>query len=190
MTVSCGREKKTKPPKCLLPCKIFSKCHHTNPHNCHPDQCPPCKQQCLLANDVTKCDHLCLAKCHDAVKTQVVDKNFKPAGPWDIQTERYEIKKLPHPKCEVKVEVECIGGHERSMWPCWNSKPSSCGRVCGRSLKCGNHVCELTCHAVDDKTSIKVKKKLWTSSKSIIIISKLIGFSLERSVMCRMFGRM
>lgn len=152
MTVSCGREKKTKPPKCLLPCKIASKCHHTNPHNCHINECPPCKQLCLLENDVTNCVHPCQAKCHDAVKIQIVDKNFKPAGPWDIQTERYEIKQLPHPKCEIKVEVDCIGGHERALWPCWNSKPSSCGRICGRALKCGNHVCEIMCHDVEDKT--------------------------------------
>lgn len=160
MSVNCGREKKTKPPKCNLPCKIPSKCHHTNVHNCHIDDCPPCIQQCLLENDTTNCQHLCTAKCHDAVKQQIIDKNFKPAGPWDIQQEKYEIRKLSHPKCEVKVSVDCIGGHETVLYPCWNSKPSSCGRICGRKLKCENHVCELLCHSVENPSSMKVLKSI------------------------------
>lgn len=157
MSVSCGREKKTKPPKCFLPCKIPSKCHHPNAHNCHMYECPPCIEQCLLMNDTTNCDHPCTAKCHDAVKVQIIDKNFKPAGPWDIQPEKYEIRKLPHPRCEIQVPVDCIGGHETALWPCWNSNPSSCGRICGRALKCSNHVCESLCHSVEDKTSMTVE---------------------------------
>lgn len=121
-------------------------------------ECPPCFERCLLRNDTTNCAHPCIARCHDAVKTQVVDKNFKPAGPWDIQPEKYEIKMLPHPKCEEKVSIECAGGHEIALWACWDAKPNiSCGRVCGRPLKCGNHVCEKTCHSVEDRKSILVR---------------------------------
>lgn len=192
MTVPCGREKKTKPPKCLLPCKIQSKCHHSNPHNCHANDCPPCKQTCLLPNDETNCEHPCQAKCHDAIKTQIVDKNFKPAGPWDIKHDRYEIKKLPHPKCEVKVEVGCIGGHEVSLWPCWNSKPASCGRICGRSLKCTNHLCHLMCHDGVDKASMIVSKpwtffRTWNIKKIIKFYRSLIT---GQSFLHWMFGRM
>lgn len=110
----------------------------------------------MLPNDTTNCIHLCTARCHDAARVQIFDKNFKPSGPWDIQTEKYKIVKLPHPKCEVPVPVECIGGHETTLWPCFNSKPSSCGRNCGRALNCGNHYCDKICHDVDDKTSIVV----------------------------------
>lgn len=155
--VACGREKKTKAPKCPLLCKIRSRCHHTNEHKCHMGECPQCNEPCLLENDTTNCDHPCTARCHDSVKVLVTDKNFKPAGPWDVQPEKYEIQKLPHPKCEIKVPVECIGGHETVQWPCWDSKPNSCGRICGRSLKCGNHKCEKMCHTVDDKTSMTVR---------------------------------
>lgn len=164
--VACGREKKTKPPKCPLPCKIRSKCHHINEHKCHMDECPPCMEPCLLENDTTKCIHPCSARCHDAVKVLISDKNFKPAGPWDVQQEKYEIMKLPHPKCEIKVPVECIGGHEIALWPCWDSKPNSCGRNCGRALKCGNHKCEKLCHTVDDKTSMTVRT-ISTRSKRV-----------------------
>lgn len=156
LTVPCGREKKTKPPKCSYLCKFASKCHHTNEHKCHMGECPTCVQPCLLANDVTGCEHPCQAKCHDAVKVLIVDKNFKPAGPWDVPVEKYEIQKQPHPPCGVKVPVDCIGGHENAMWPCWNSKPGSCGRPCGRALKCGHHVCEQQCHAVADYKSLAV----------------------------------
>lgn len=158
ITVPCGREKKTKPPKCNLPCKIPSKCHHTNFHKCHINECPSCVQLCMLENDTTKCGHTCNVKCHDAVKVQIIDKNYKPSTPWEVQPDKFELQKMPHPPCEVPVEVECIGGHEKSIWPCWNSKSSSCGRICGRKLKCGNHVCELICHAVEDKASIEVLK--------------------------------
>ena len=66
-----------------------------------------------------------------------------------------EVKKLPHPPCEIKVPVTCIGGHETSLWPCCNSKAASCGRQCDRKLKCGNHVCELQCHKVKVLQSIE-----------------------------------
>lgn len=154
--VACGREKKTKPPKCPLSCKIRSRCHHANEHKCHMGECPQCNEPCLLENDTTNCIHPCTARCHDSVKVLISDKSFKPAGPWDVQQEKYEIMKLPHPKCEVKIPVECIGGHETVLWPCWDSKPNSCGRMCGRSLKCGNHKCEKMCHTVDDKISMTV----------------------------------
>lgn len=119
--------------------------------------CPVCVQPCLLPNDVTGCEHPCPAKCHDAVKILIVDKNFKPAGPWDVPVEKYEVQKLPHPPCEIKVPVNCVGGHENTLWPCWNSKPGSCGRACGRALKCEQHVCERPCHEVADFKSMAVR---------------------------------
>lgn len=64
-----------------------------------------------------------------------------------------EIQKLPHPPCNVEVPVVCIGGHEKILWPCWNSQPSSCGRNCNRKLFCGNHFCQNQCHGVADLNS-------------------------------------
>lgn len=63
---------------------------------------------------------------------------------------------MPHPRCEQKVSVTCIGGHEVADWPCWNSKPSSCQRLCNRFLRCGNHKCSLVCHSVPDLKDMKV----------------------------------
>lgn len=150
MSVSCGRERKTKAPKCAHPCKIPSSCHHTNPHRCHMNDCPPCTQICALKNTTTNCEHPCAIKCHDSVKVSIADKNFKPSTPWEVQPEQFVFKKLPHPPCQFKVPVTCIGGHETSFWICSNSKPMSCGRICGRKLACGNHVCELQCHKLEN----------------------------------------
>lgn len=150
VTVYCGREKKIKSIKCKQPCKIPSKCHHTNPHRCHIGDCPNCVQMCNLYNTTTACKHLCEAKCHDFVKVITKNTNFKPAGPWDIPDDKVEFKKLPHPTCEVGIPIICIGGHDTSMLACHSAKALSCGRPCGRSLNCGNHKCMLECHNVSD----------------------------------------
>ena len=50
---------------------------------------------------------------------------------------------------KVPVPVTCLGGHETSDWPCYIANPTSCHRECGRKLACGNHICSLSCHAVE-----------------------------------------
>uniref|UniRef100_A0A1S4GP15 Uncharacterized protein n=2 Tax=Anopheles gambiae TaxID=7165 RepID=A0A1S4GP15_ANOGA len=151
--VACGRERKANAPKCKLPCRAASKCHHPNTHTCHPGDCPACVLPCGQPNDTTNCEHPCRAKCHDAVQVVTREKNFKPVGPWDVPKETVEVKTLPHPACTVKVPVMCLGGHETADWPCSSSKPSSCGRQCGRLLKCGVHRCPLACHKVTHRAS-------------------------------------
>lgn len=86
--VACGREKQTRPPKCSQPCRLASKCHHNTPHRCHPNECPTCVQPCAQPNDTTRCQHPCMERCHDAVRTAIVDRNFKPAGPWEKAPEK------------------------------------------------------------------------------------------------------
>ena len=54
--------------------------------------------------------------------------------------------------------VVCIGGHETTDWPCWNSKPTSCQRECARQLKCGNHRCVRVCHSVSDLNNQNVNR--------------------------------
>uniref|UniRef100_A0A336MJV8 CSON002769 protein n=1 Tax=Culicoides sonorensis TaxID=179676 RepID=A0A336MJV8_CULSO len=150
--IACGREKKAKPPKCRQPCNVKSKCHHANIHPCHFGPCPPCQEIC---KETLPCSHLCASKCHDNVKVHIKDPNFKPTVPGEVAIEKIVYKKLDHPQCESKVPVMCIGGHEISPWPCWNSKPSSCGRNCGRKLTCGNHNCEKACHSVINVESLE-----------------------------------
>ena len=56
--------------------------------------------------------------------------------------------KKPCPPCPVPTAVVCVGEHDSHDVPCSQVAPWSCGVVCGRSLICGNHVCEAVCHEV------------------------------------------
>ncbi|XP_053955812.1 NF-X1-type zinc finger protein NFXL1 isoform X2 [Anastrepha ludens] len=151
--VPCGRER-TARVMCMEFCRIPSKCHHPNKHRCHKSECPPCNQKCGQPNSTTGCQHICEAKCHAAIKVVKQNAENGNAKVWDIG-KKFEFKMLPHPPCEQKVSVTCIGGHEIADWLCWNSKPTSCQRKCNRELRCGNHKCELVCHSVPDLQDMK-----------------------------------
>lgn len=148
MSVLCGRGKKGRSPKCAETCKLPSKCHH-DPlhHNCHYGECSKCVQIC---DELLLCLHLCKEKCHDHVKVITKDKNFVPKFPGEMAEEKIEFKKLPHPPCNTKIPVVCLGGHETTMMKCHEARRESCGRDCERKLKCGNHFCKKSCHAVAD----------------------------------------
>jgi len=143
--VPCGREKMTAPPKCKQLCRKSPDCHHEQrePHKCHFGECPPCRQICGI---VMSCGHSCKAKCHDNVK--VVSNGPKASVPWEETGPRQEIVATKCPDCSHLVSVTCPGGHETSRWPCHAAKSRPCGRVCGRRLACGNHVCQRECHKV------------------------------------------
>ncbi|XP_032670664.1 NF-X1-type zinc finger protein NFXL1 [Odontomachus brunneus] len=151
ITVPCGTRKRIRPPPCNKSCKIPPICHHSKreTHKCHQGSCPPCKKVCGLI--YKRCGHCCPATCHTKVwvKVKVNGAKSQPIGPWEKRQEDVmQLKTLPCPPCEVSVPVTCLGGHETRPWPCHMSRPSSCGRVCGRPLPCKNHTCELTCHKV------------------------------------------
>lgn len=147
ITVPCGKEKVTKPPRCNLPCKHPPNCHHPQrqKHRCHFGDCAPCTQVCELA--LTACHHKCPQRCHDAVKVKVEDK-MKKQGPWDQPTTYIETVKKECPPCQLPMPVECMGKHEVGQFPCSDVKPYSCGRICGRELDCDNHICQRKCHVV------------------------------------------
>ncbi|GFO45458.1 NF-x1-type Zinc finger protein nfxl1 [Plakobranchus ocellatus] len=149
ISVPCGRERDTKPPRCNQPCRAPSECHHPErqKHRCHFGDCPPCSFVCNLK--LEGCSHSCPAVCHDSVKTRIEDKSVK-IGPWDARPARIEKLKKPCPPCVVPISIQCLGKHETSEIPCSRVKAYSCGRICGRSLECGNHVCQLECHIVTD----------------------------------------
>jgi NF-X1-type zinc finger protein NFXL1 len=148
MTVNCGR-KKNRIPKCKEFCRLGSKCHHEpSPHKCHFGDCSSCVLIC--SEPLITCSHLCLAKCHDHVKTITKDKSFVPKLPGEYAEVKVEMKKLPHPPCSTIVKINCHGGHEAIEMQCNSAKVISCGRKCDRKLKCGNHRCQLQCHPVEN----------------------------------------
>ncbi|XP_005090830.2 NF-X1-type zinc finger protein NFXL1 isoform X2 [Aplysia californica] len=153
ISVPCGRERETKPPKCKLPCLAPSECHHParQKHRCHFGECPPCSFVC--GQRLKGCEHSCPLKCHDAVKTRFEEKAEK-GFPWETTKVRIEKVAKPCPPCQVPIPTQCLGRHETSDIPCHRVKPYSCGRVCGRKLACGNHVCQQDCHTVTGAPSV------------------------------------
>ncbi|GLV33994.1 uncharacterized protein CBL_11123 [Carabus blaptoides fortunei] len=146
VTVPCGRRKRTRPPPCNRLCNLPPDCHHTQrtAHRCHFGDCPPCKQPC--ARKQPRCEHTCPAPCHSAVLVRVEAQKVRVF--WEETGPRIERKALPCPECVVPMRVTCLGGHEMCEWPCYRAKPSSCERLCGRQLACGNHTCTYVCHRV------------------------------------------
>uniref|UniRef100_A0A4X2KRY0 Nuclear transcription factor, X-box binding like 1 n=1 Tax=Vombatus ursinus TaxID=29139 RepID=A0A4X2KRY0_VOMUR len=148
VTVPCGRERTTKPPRCKELCRQPSTCHHPNreKHRCHFGPCPPCHQSCQKV--LEKCGHLCPAPCHDQALVKQTGTH-QPAGPWEQISEPVYIQTaLPCPPCQVPIPTECLGKHEVSPLPCHAVGPYSCKRFCGRSLACQNHTCMKECHKV------------------------------------------
>ncbi|KAK3100083.1 hypothetical protein FSP39_014538 [Pinctada imbricata] len=156
ITVPCGKEKVTRPPRCNIPCKIPPSCHHPTsiPHRCHFNDCPPCRQIC--GKSLEKCQHLCPVMCHTAIKV-LVKENVAKAGPWEGKPViRQEVIKKPCPPCMVPMATQCLGLHEVLKIPCSELRPLSCGRKCGRTLACTNHTCTKECHVVDNAPDSKM----------------------------------
>ncbi|KAL2079385.1 hypothetical protein ACEWY4_025129 [Coilia grayii] len=147
LSVPCGRERTTKPPRCKELCRAKPTCHHASrePHRCHSGQCPPCRQPCQLP--LPSCPHHCPQPCHDQV--MVKSSRAPLAGPWEQPSvPEFVCKALPCPPCQVPIPTACLGKHEVSPVACHRKGPFSCGRPCGRALACGNHSCALLCHRV------------------------------------------
>ncbi|XP_046391023.1 NF-X1-type zinc finger protein NFXL1-like [Ischnura elegans] len=164
--VPCGQERRIKGDakrgrgvvvKCRKPCKRPSECQHPRkPHSCHSGDCPPCREMCNIVRK-EGCSHACTAICHTSVwvKEDVGPKK-KPEGPWEKPPEPKMVKKcLPCPPCTAGVEVDCLGGHERSSQPCHSAAPYSCGRECGRVLPCESHFCTFPCHHVKGSSTLQ-----------------------------------
>lgn len=60
----------------------------------------------------------------------------------------------PCPPCQITIQQPCFCGKQVLSFRCANLAPSragqsaspSCGKICGKSLACGNHTCESVCH--------------------------------------------
>uniref|UniRef100_T1IPI9 NF-X1-type domain-containing protein n=1 Tax=Strigamia maritima TaxID=126957 RepID=T1IPI9_STRMM len=152
VSVPCGRERVTKPPKCTQLCRNSPDCHHKyrTKHNCHFGPCPRCRQTC---EKKLTCSHSCPAFCHSAVVVKVQNEK-KREGPWEPKPEpQIQVVNRACPPCKVPTAVTCLGQHETTDFACFEAKPFSCSRKCGRKLICANHSCSLVCHQVLDATN-------------------------------------
>lgn len=148
ITVPCGREKFTRPPRCNQNCRIPSDCHHPlrKPHRCHFGSCPSCDEVC--DKPLTSCGHKCPELCHDVIKVKKKVNPLLYAGNNNIP--QFDIIKKPCPPCIEPMKLECLGKHEINEFTCSQLGPYSCKRPCGKQLACTNHTCTLDCHEVID----------------------------------------
>ncbi|XP_067117921.1 NF-X1-type zinc finger protein NFXL1 [Osmerus mordax] len=153
VTVPCGRERNTKPPRCREICRTPPDCHHPSreQHRCHPGPCPPCRLACLLPRP--SCPHPCPQPCHDKVLVKTQDR-AQLAGPWEQPSQPEFVRKaVPCPPCIIPIPRACRGKHEVTPVPCHQRGAFSCQRPCGRTLTCSNHSCTRECHVVKATTS-------------------------------------
>ncbi|XP_033984204.1 LOW QUALITY PROTEIN: NF-X1-type zinc finger protein NFXL1 [Trematomus bernacchii] len=146
LSVPCGRERSTKPPRCKETCRSPPSCHHPSrePHRCHILPCPPCRQPCQRPRP--RCTHTCPLPCHDLV---TVKSHVRLAGPWEQPSAPAFVQKaLPCAPCCSPHPTACFGEHEVSAVPCHRQGRFSCSQPCGRPLTCGNHTCSRECHLV------------------------------------------
>jgi len=149
ISVPCGKEKITKPPRCKLSCRIPPDCHHEKriPHKCHYKRCPACKQRC--SNQYTTCEHQCVEVCHDRIfNARAKEMDMLRNNPNKKINEDIYFQPLPCPPCKAPINKLCFGEHGTRSIPCSELKPYSCGEPCGRVLECTNHVCLRECHIV------------------------------------------
>ncbi|XP_034255389.1 NF-X1-type zinc finger protein NFXL1 [Thrips palmi] len=145
--VPCGRQRRTRAPRCSKLCLNPPECHHKKreDHACHFGHCPPCTQVCNMQH--SQCGHNCSKPCHSAVWMKV--ERQAPAGPWELAAPQLVQRNLPCPPCSEPLQVICLGKHDTTTMPCHAAKSMSCGKKCGRNLKCTNHLCDLECHTVN-----------------------------------------
>ncbi|CAJ0923170.1 unnamed protein product, partial [Mesorhabditis belari] len=117
---------------CMQICDKMLNCgKHRCERLCHPGQCSPCTHASFdeefyqLAECTYPCrrEHACN---HEVTHNCHREENCPP--------------------CMVLTSKMCAGGHEtRKNIPC-HLETISCGRPCGKALRCGIHECDKRCH--------------------------------------------
>ena len=119
--------------------------HQTCVYECHPGQCPPCEEvvskpcYCGDASTNVTCQAKNLNPSYSCGKpcTQSLDCFNHLCGQPCHDGEC--------PPCKEKEMVDCYCGNTTVEVNCGDSS-GSCGAVCGKTLDCGNCVCEKDCH--------------------------------------------
>jgi len=143
---------------CGEPCQKSRGCPHPCTELCHPGPCPPCRAigppgSCHCGREesaTTRCGdpsrwscgqscgqllscglHRCEARCHGG----------------------------PCPPCSVTSPQPCFCGAVEEERLC-GQEDFSCNNPCGMPLGCGEHECELTCHA-GECPPCKLEPEVW-----------------------------
>lgn len=156
----CGKRKNpvlepgVLPGSCGDPClkergEEGSGCPHKCNALCHPGPCAPCVVQapgkkCLCGRETV------FRKCGEAIELEGLKCN-RVCG--KVRECGHECLSVCHNheaqggECEVVVNVGCYCGRVEEKLPCEIGRAGfSCGKICGKLLKCGKHHCEMQCH--------------------------------------------
>ncbi|KAL5006386.1 hypothetical protein ScPMuIL_015192 [Solemya velum] len=138
---SCGDVcSKARINDCPHPCSLL----------CHPGPCPPCSAMATKSCDCGKTRQTVKCGQSDTVKCDKVCDH-------DLNCGKHRCRAVCHSgscdKCEQvfkqvcyceKVEREVVCGSGESF-----KESYTCGQICNRFLKCGNHSCVKVCHPGD-----------------------------------------
>ena len=146
--VLCDKNSYSSTRICELYCCKKSCCLHKyiQPHTCHFGECPTCTLMC--DKPYIDCVHKCNTRCHSVESIQEKEIVIEE-GPWTV------IKNIPQrsvqncPPCNSKVIVSCVGGHIIREQICSERYIFNCDSLCGNTLTCGRHSCQLPCHKVE-----------------------------------------
>lgn len=135
---------------------------HTCELLCHTGRCPACTH---VTYDAISC------RCGRTVAQPPIPcGTILPACPYPCTIERpcgHNDRHLCHfgecPPCIALVDKMCSGGHRiMKNVPC-NMESISCGATCGKVLPCGEHTCQMRCHAGDCPNWQPPKEVSWYS---------------------------
>ncbi|XP_073975324.1 NF-X1-type zinc finger protein NFXL1 [Rhodnius prolixus] len=137
-TVRCSKKERS----CGGICGRKLKCDkHSCPEICHSGDCPPCKEQSLVA-----------CQCR-------LNKKLTDCAQYSWQCDKvcgkpyscgfHSCEKTCHSEdcgcCPKTLPRACPCGHETYVLPCVEEAPT-CGGTCGKVLDCGIHTCSQRCH--------------------------------------------
>ncbi|GFN83518.1 transcriptional repressor nf-x1 [Plakobranchus ocellatus] len=151
----CGRRRDPKyvrgetPHSCGESCrrKRAGDCRHPCTLLCHPGPCPPCSSMISVKCDCGKirknirCSATSQFKCD-----QVCEKKLNCSEHKCV----LQCHSGPCPPCAVSKSQGCFCKKEKRTVICGTNEYAmisfSCEKPCGRTLDCGNHLCEELCH--------------------------------------------
>jgi transcriptional repressor NF-X1 len=134
---------------CTRTCGRLLKCgNHTCPDLCHKGPCNSCRE--AIFEDIScNCGRTTL-QAPLPCGTQAPPCTFPCQRPKNCGHPQVahscHIEDDDCPKCPYLTEKSCLCGKKNlKNQPCWRSDVL-CGLVCGKTLKCGSHTCQKTCH--------------------------------------------
>ncbi|XP_059163306.1 transcriptional repressor NF-X1-like [Physella acuta] len=138
---SCGETcRRSRKGNCKHPCTIL----------CHPGPCPPCSSMVRAACDCGKINKS--VRCSTSITFKCDEVCDKPLNCSDHKCV-IVCHAGPCPPCDVSKTQECFCKRATRNALCGTEEFKMigfcCEKICGRTLDCGNHICESSCHPGD-----------------------------------------